>query len=82
MDEPRAPIAPTFAGQLRVAADDPNTTAGTMREAMRNAASLIEGYSAVITAQQYWIDRLRLQVGAGFAVGVSALALGLVFWLR
>ena len=55
MDEPRAPIAPTFAGQLRVAADDPNTTAGTMREAMRNAASLIEGYSAVITAQQYWI---------------------------
>ena len=79
-EPPRAIFAPakSFAGQLRHAADDPKTAAGTMREAMRDAASVIEAHMQLIALQQAWINQLRLQVGAGVALSLTALALAAV----
>jgi hypothetical protein len=77
-------IAPSFAGQLRVAADDPKTTPGTMREAMRSAASVIDTHIDLIGHQQAWIGQLKLQIGAAFATAITALVLAVVsfcLWL-
>lgn len=66
-------IAPNFYGQLRIAADDPNTTPGTMREGMRDAAGVIEGQVRLIVMQQQWIDQLKLQTGTAWGFAITAI---------
>jgi len=77
-------IAATYAGQLRIAADDPRTTPDTMREAMRDASKIIDTHMTLIAHQQTWINQLKLQIGAAFATAITALVLAVVsfcLWL-
>jgi hypothetical protein len=68
-------IANSFAGQLRIAADDPDTAPGTMREAMRDAAGVMDTHVQIIALQQEQIERDKLFIGLLIAAMITVAAL-------
>jgi hypothetical protein len=74
-------IPPTFVETLRVAADDPTTSPVRMRDAMRDAANILEGHTRLIAMQQQWIDQLRVRTGAAHALTVTILVLVAIWFV-
>lgn len=74
-------IAPNFAGQLRIAAADANTTAATMRQALLDAANVIDKDAELIQVQQNWINQLRFRVGVSHALSIVACAIVLISFI-
>jgi len=77
-------IAATYAGQLRLAADDPKTTPATMREAMRDAANVMDTHMTLIGHQQAWLQQQKFQTGVAISLAITALVLAIAsfcLWL-
>jgi hypothetical protein len=70
-------IAASYAGQLRLAADDPKTTPATMREAMRDAANVMDTHMDLIALQQTWLHQQKFQIGVAISLAIVALVLAL-----
>jgi hypothetical protein len=63
-------IGRNFADQARIAANDPNTSTGTVREGLRSAADILDTNATLIIAQQRIIEHQRLRCGATLAVAI------------
>jgi hypothetical protein len=72
------PSARSFAHQLRYAADDRDTPVDTMRQAMHDAAGVIDSHFDLITLQQQWINQQRLHFGAAVGLLITTWLVGVI----
>jgi len=81
-------IAPTFARQLRVAADDPNTSEETLRQGCRDAADVIDSQdmlddakSTAINSMHKALQRLQRQWLTLAVLFLALVVVNIVTWV-
>jgi hypothetical protein len=73
-------VGQNFANQLRIAADDASVTSATCREAMRDAAGIIDTQQDALFVQAQLLDRARFTQSLLIGLLLTAVGVGLGFW--